>query len=271
MDGPSEKLQTPAFGRLGGRVAVITGAGRGLGRAIARAFVREGASVIVADISGEENETARLIQHEGGRAAPARVDVTLRRDVQALAARTLEMFGRIDILVNNAGVITNKPFLEISEKEWDGQFDVITKGTYLCSQEIARGMVQRAEGGRIINISSSGGHRPLADESAYCAAKASVLMLTRVMALELAPYGITANAVCPGMIETEMLDKALREIARRRGVSEQDIKREELIGVPLRRFGSPHDVAEACVYLASDAAAYVTGACIDITGGWMLP
>jgi NAD(P)-dependent dehydrogenase (short-subunit alcohol dehydrogenase family) len=183
----------------------------------------------------------------------------------------METFGRVDILVNNAGVIVNKPFLEISEEEWEWQFDVITKGTYLCSQEIARGMARRADGGRIINISSSGGRRPLADESAYCAAKASVLMLTRVMALELAPYGITANAVCPGMIATEMLDKALREVALRRGVSEQEVKRGELLGVPLRRFGSPLDVAEACVYLASDAAAYVTGACIDITGGWMLP
>jgi NAD(P)-dependent dehydrogenase (short-subunit alcohol dehydrogenase family) len=96
-------------------------------------------------------------------------------------------------------------------------------------------------------------------------------MLTQVMALELAPYGITANAVCPGMIETEMLDKAFQEMAQRRGVSEQDVKREELLGIPLRRFGNPRDVAEACVYLASDAAAYVTGTCIDITGGWMLP
>ena len=271
MEDTPENVWAPASGRLRGRGAVVTGAGRGLGRAIAWAFAREGASVVVADISGEEHETAQLIQREGGRAAPARVDVTRRQDVQTLAARAVETCGRVDILVNNAGVIVNKPFLEISEEEWEWQFDVITKGTYLCSQEIARVMAQRADGGRIINISSSGGRRPLAEESAYCAAKASVLMLTRVMALELAPYGITANAVCPGMIDTEMLDKAFREIARRRGVSAEAVKRAELLGVPLRRLGRPVDVAEACVYLASDAAAYVTGACIDITGGWMLP
>ena len=258
--------------RLAGKVAVVTGAGRGLGRAIARAFAREGAPVLVSDISGEEEETVRLILHEdGGTAAPVRVDVTRPQDIQIMAARAVELFGGIDILLNNAGVIINKPFLETSEEDWDRQFDVISKGTFLCSREIAQRMVQRAEGGRIINISSSGAHRPVVDESAYCAAKTSVLMLTRAMALELAPYGITVNAVCPGMIDTEMLNEALREVARRRGVSEQDVKRAEVDAVPLRRFGNPRDVADACVYLASDAAAYVTGACIDITGGWMLP
>jgi len=252
-------------------VAVITGAGRGLGRAIAQTFACEEAAVMVADLSGEEDDTARLIQQQGGRAAPVRVDVTRRQDVQHMAARAHDTFGRIDILVNNAGIILTNPFLDISEDEWDRQFDVIAKGTYLCSQEIARGMVQRARGGSIITISSSGGRRPLADEAAYCAAKASVLMLTRVLALELASYGITANTVCPGMIETEMLEKALRELAGRLGTSPETVKATERREIPLGRFGVPNDVAEACVYLASDAAAYVTGACIDITGGWMLP
>ena len=132
-------------------------------------------------------------------------------------------------------------------------------------------MVRRAAGGRIVTISSSGGRRPLGEEAAYCAAKASVIALTQAMALELAPHGITANVVCPGMIETDMLDAALAEIARRRGVSVENIKRENLRDVPMGRFGRPEDVAEACVYLASDAAGYVTGACMDITGGWMLP
>jgi NAD(P)-dependent dehydrogenase (short-subunit alcohol dehydrogenase family) len=257
--------------RLEGKVAAVTGAGRGLGRAIAIALAQEGAAVVAADITGAEEECARLIVGNGGRAVAIRADVARRPDARGMVGCAEATFGRLDILINNAGVIVNKAFLDLDEPDWDRQFDVIAKGTFLCSQEAAASMVRRAAGGRIVTISSSGGRRPLADEAAYCAAKASVIALTQAMALELAPHGITANVVCPGMIETDMLDAALGEIARRRGVSIEDIKRENLRDVPMGRFGRPEDVAAACVYLASDAAGYVTGACMDITGGWMLP
>ncbi|SRR5579871_55635 len=253
------------------KVVIVTGAGRGLGRAIAQRFAEQGAAVAVSDVSGEESETARLIVGAGGRAAAAPADVTRSSDIERLVSRVHDAFGRIDVLVNNAGVIINKPFLELSEGEWDVQFDVMAKGTFLCSREVARYMVQQGQGGRIISLASSGGRRPLADESAYCAAKAAVLMLTQVMALELAPHGITANAVCPGMIDTDMLRKALSAIARRRGVAGRVVEGESVREVPLGRLGSPDDIAGICLFLASAAASYVTGAFIDVTGGWMLP
>jgi NAD(P)-dependent dehydrogenase (short-subunit alcohol dehydrogenase family) len=243
--------------RLEGKVALVTGAARGIGEAVTRRFVGEGAAVIACDWLGEENEQlAAELSSQGHRILPRRLDVARSAEVRAAVAAGLEEFGHIDILVNNAGISPKKGFLEYTEQDWDAVLAVDLTGEYLCIRHLVEHMMERRYG-RIVNLSSSawrsGG---VAGGIPYASAKAGVIGLTRSLAVTLGPHGITVNAVAPGPTTTPLTDEWLP-------ARQDDVVRR----IPLGRVGRPEDVANAILFLASDEAAYVTGICLDVNGG----
>ena len=242
--------------RFEGKVAIVTGASRGMGRAIAAALAREGATVVACSRNLDANrETAEQINSEGGSAYPLRIDVTDSDSVTALVKSVVEKFDRIDILVNNAGVTADNLLLRLKEADWDSVIDTNLKGTFNCIKAVARTMIKQ-RGGKIINIASVVGMVGNAGQANYCAAKAGIIGLTKSAARELASRGITVNCVAPGLIETAMTDALTGEA-----------KKEVIRLIPLGRVGKPEDVAEVVKFLASPAADYITGEVIRADGG----
>ena len=245
--------------RLQGKCALITGASRGIGRAIAMGFAREGARVGVNYIGDprEAEALVRAIRDAGGEAIALEADVRVKRQVEAMFASFLETFGQIDILVNNAGIMRTTPFVEITEDEWDEVIDTNLKGYFLCGQAAARAMLTRGRG-RIINIASARQVQAWPGNAHYCASKAAIYMLTRVMALELGPRGIRVNAIAPGTIETDL---------NRHMLADPEFRRARISRIPVGRLGAPEDVVGAAIYLASDDSDFVNGASLVIDGG----
>ena len=241
-----------------GRVALVTGAGRGMGRATAERLLAGGAQVAVNDVNVEQIEA--VASELGSDAAAFPANVADRASVDAMVAAVTERFGRLDILVNNAGIVSPTAFESIQESEWRRVLDVNVNGVFFCTQAVIPAM--QANGyGRIVNFSSTAGKNvSTVGGASYTTSKAAVLGLTRAAAKELAPYGITVNAVCPGMIDTDMLRVAW---------SEERIQ-EYIPSIPLNRMGEPSEVADLVCFLASDRAAYITGAALDITGGELM-
>jgi meso-butanediol dehydrogenase/(S,S)-butanediol dehydrogenase/diacetyl reductase len=279
------------MGRLRGKVAVITGAGRkkGLGEAIARRFAAEGATVVLTDIgapsgphltadnigtSAEMEEVAAGIRAAtGGPVATMICDVRSEDDVKRVVAETVKTFGSLDIVVNNAGVgYIMKPLIEFSLDEWDLVLDVNLRGPFLFTkhggaQMIAQGQAGR-KGGRIINIASQAAKSPAPQLVAYTSSKHGLVGLTRVAAVELAPHGITVNAVCPNHVTTGLGAKQNAFRGKVIGAKTQDdVIAFRTAKIPLGRVGLPEDTANACVFLASDEAAYITGEAMNVSGG----
>ena len=250
------------MGRLDGRVALVTGAGRGIGEATARRFAREGARVCLTDASAEVvASTARQLVDEGMDAFAARMDVTSRTEVEGAVGETVDRYGRLDILVNNAGVTRDSLIYKMTDEDWRTVMNVHLTGTFLCSRAAQRAMVENGYG-RIVNVSSTSalGNRGQAN---YAAAKAGIQGFTKTLAVELGRYGITANAVAPGFIETEMT----RETAARLGMDFDDFVAERVEGIPVGRAGWPEDVAAAILYFASEEASFVNGQVLYVAGG----
>jgi NAD(P)-dependent dehydrogenase (short-subunit alcohol dehydrogenase family) len=272
---------------LEGKVVAITGAGRkgGIGRAIAIALAKEGANVAVSDIGrpleqfedyqvterAELEDAANEIRSHGVEAEAIYCDVTKLDEVEALIAGTVERFGRLDVMVNNAGIgLGLVPVVELSEAQWDKNLDVMAKGTFFGIRAAGRQMIAQGGGGRIINIASQAGKTGWPLLGAYCAAKFAILGLTQVAAIELGPHGITVNAICPGTVETPLLDLRgglWEAYTSAQGVSKEELKKQVLAQIPLRRFQRPEDVADLAVFLASDQGGYITGEAINSTGG----
>ena len=251
-----------AGGRLAGKVALITGAGRGFGRAIALAFAREGARVAanyLGSRAGAE-EVAAEAGRLGTEAVALRGDVAREDDVKALVAATLERFGRLDVLVNNAGIMVRGPMLAVPAEECRRMFDVNVTGTMLCTRHALPAMIER-KGGRIINLSSQLAQRAVGGGgfAAYSATKGAIESLTRALAAEVGVHGITVNAIAPGGIDTDMS----------RDVMTPEYRARRLAELPLHRFGSVDDVAYCAVVLASDEAGYLTGQILHPSGGWV--
>ena len=244
---------------LEGRTAIVTGAGQGMGEAIARALAHEGAAVVVGDLdAARAAQAAAAIRGAGGRALAIRADVSEEAGAEAMARAAVDAFGGLDILVNNAGVAAVKPFMQTTRADLERMMRVNVTGAMLCAQAALRVMLPRGYG-RIINVSSISGQRGGTGRTAYGASKAALELMTRVMAVELAADGITVNAVAPGAIETAMA-AGLHDLATRRAYGVQ---------TPARRYGTPDEVAAAVVFLASEAAGYVCGHVLNIDGGFV--
>ena len=244
---------------ISNQVALVTGAGRGIGRAVAIALADAGARVCVNDINPDAaRATAGDIQNQGGQAFDYTADVSKKMQVGPMIEAVRDRWDRLDILVNNAGVEPKASVLELDEWDWERTLDVNLKGTFFCTQLAGRVMRDQG-GGVIVNIASIAGYKsPLPNASAYCASKAGVVGFTRECAHEFAAYNIRVNAVCPGVIVTPMTEKSR---------SDPDIMRKWLEDIPQKRLGEPEEVASVVLFLCSDAASYLTGGALMVDGG----
>ncbi|MFO1069147.1 MAG: 3-oxoacyl-ACP reductase family protein [Geminicoccaceae bacterium] len=243
--------------RLKDKVAVVTGSARGIGWAIAEAMAREGARVVITDRDGAA--AAAAAASLGDAAIAVRADVSIPADIEALFAATAEAFGGIDILVNNAGIGAPRLLVDVELEEWERILRINLTGAFLCSQQAARRMIAQGRGGRILSIVSLSGQKGGVGRSAYGASKAGLEVLTKIMAVELADHGISANAIAPGPIMTE--------VAKAMHTKETVDAYHRLI--PQRRYGLPEEIAAAAVFLASDDAAYITGHTLNVDGGFL--
>ena len=241
------------------RVAIVTGAARGIGKAIALKLAQSGINVVVSDIMEDAaQESAKELEALGVQALAVKSDVSNAQDVTSLIKTTVDTFGSLDYLVNNAGITRDNLSMRMSEADWDLVLDINLKGTFLCSQAASKVMMKQ-KFGRIVNIASISGILGTAGQANYAASKAGVMALTKTLARELGARNITVNAIAPGFIITEMTDKLSEEV-----------KAEYLKQIPLRRGGTPEDIANSVEFLISPSAAYITGVTLNVSGGMVL-
>ena len=247
--------------RLEGKVAVVTGSNRGIGKGIAVALAKEGCKVVVNSYREDEEakNTVEEIKKLGAESIFIKANVTREIDVRDLIEKAVKKFGMLDILVNNAGILVSGTVTTLTEKDWDRQMDVNLKGIFLCSKYAVQQMLKQGKGGRIINIGSIAGLVGFPGISAYCASKGGVTELAREMALDYAKYGITVNAIDPGVIVTDMTKGMLDDAATRKMLLEN---------TPIGRFGQPEDIGNAAAFLALDESSFITGHNLVVDGGW---
>jgi NAD(P)-dependent dehydrogenase (short-subunit alcohol dehydrogenase family) len=254
--------------RFQDKVVVVTGAGSGIGKATALAFGREGAKVVAADIAtASAQATAEQIKAAGGQAEPLQVDVSVAADVERMVTTTVERLGRLDVLVNNAGVFFQLPVVQVPEEQWDWLMSINLRGVYLGCKHAVPQMIRQGKG-VIVNTASIAGLRGFAGYGTYGAAKGGVVQLTKALAVEVARAGVRVNCVCPGIIETAMLDQGVAQLGLDRTAFVQ------LAGAahPMGRIGRPEEVAAAILFLASDDASFITGVALSVDGGlWAGP
>ncbi|RUM07127.1 L-iditol 2-dehydrogenase [Rhizobium chutanense] len=251
--------------RLSGKVALVTGGASGIGKAVCERFAAEGARVVVADLDGER--CARVAEAIGPHASGVALDVTSQDSIEDAARFTISTAGQIDILVNAAGIYDVESILEISRDRTARVFQVNIEGLIFMTQAVARHMVERGAGGRIINFSSQAGRRGEGPAVAYCASKAAVISITQSCALELIRYGINVNAIAPGVVDTPMWDVVDAKLGSREGLKPGDVKRRVAVAVPAGRFGAAEEQAAMAAFLAGPDAAYIVAQCYNVDGG----
>lgn len=247
--------------RLEDKVAVVTGSDRGIGKGIALCLAKEGCKIVVNSYKDtkEGNDAVAEIKNLGSDAIYVVADVSSEKDVKNLVDKAVKKFGKVDILVNNAGILVSGTILTLTEKDWDRQLDVNLKGVFLCTKYAVQQMIKQGKGGRVINISSIAGLVGFPGISAYCASKGGVTELTREAALDFAQYGITVNAIDPGVILTDMTKGMIDDPAAKKSFLEN---------TPIGRIGQPEDIGNAAVFLALDESSFITGHNLVVDGGW---
>jgi 3-oxoacyl-[acyl-carrier protein] reductase len=240
---------------LSGKIALVTGSGRGIGKAIAQKLSEAGATVVINDVSDAAAATAEEIKASGKPALFIKANVSSSDEVNHMIDQIIGVYGRLDILVNNAGITRDQLTIRMTDEDWDAVMNINLKSVFFCSRAALKYMMKQRYG-RIVNISSISGIIGNPGQVNYCAAKAGILGITRTVAKEMASRGITVNAVCPGFIETDMTDKI-----------PTNIKEEAKKRIPQGGFGTPQDVAEAVAFLASDSARYITAQYLSVDGG----
>jgi 3-oxoacyl-[acyl-carrier protein] reductase len=246
---------------LSGKVALITGSARGIGKAIALELANHGAKIVINDIlpKNEIDKTLEEIRKSGDRAIGIRADITIFEEVESMVKEIINKFGKIDILVNNAGIIRDSLLIRMKEEDWDAVININLKGTFNCSKTVAKYMMRQKSGGKIVNISSVIGLVGNIGQANYAASKAGIIGLTKSIAKELALRNINVNAIAPGFIETDMT-KRLSEKVRK------DLQQQ----IPLKRLGTVKDIAKVVYFLVSDNANYITGQVINVDGGMVM-
>jgi len=238
----------------------VTGSGRGIGKSTALELAKEGAKVVVSDIDIKEcQNVCDEIKKIGSDAIAVKCDISKKSDVDAMIKKTMQKFQKIDILINNAGVVLMKPFVEMTEKDWDFVLDINLKGVFLCTNAVVKQMIKQ-KSGKIISVASIAGEVGFMNTSAYCASKAGIINLTRELALELSPHNINVNAIAPGVIATKMTEDMLKD---------KKTKEVLLASTPLGRVGQPEEIGKAVVFLASDDSNFITGHTLVVDGGWL--
>ncbi|MBB3931161.1 NAD(P)-dependent dehydrogenase (short-subunit alcohol dehydrogenase family) [Kaistia hirudinis] len=255
---------------LESKVAVVTGAGRGIGAGIATVLAKHGADLVLTDreTSGAE-ETAELIRKTGRKVVVLQHDVTSWESTRSIAEASIAAFGKVDILVTNAGVSKSVPFAELTAEEWDRVNDVNAKGVFLSCRAFVPHMIERKYG-KIVNISSMVGKEAIPFFAHYCASKFAVIGLTESMAKELAPHNINVNAVCPGVVRTPLWDPLLEQLSENKKISREEAWEEFVGGIPFKRPQTPEDIGEAVAFLASDRARNITASAANVSGGQMI-
>ncbi len=242
-----------------GKVAIVTGAARGIGKAIARKLADNGCHIVISDILADEAEaTAKELAQAGVQTLAVKTDISKKEDIDTLISKTVETFGTIDYLVNNAGITRDNLAIRMSEQEWDMVLDINLKGSFFCAQQVAKVMMKKRTG-RIVNIASVSGILGTAGQANYASSKAGLIALTKVLARELGARNINVNAVAPGFILTEMTDTLA-----------ENVKEDYLSQIPLKRAGTPEDVADVVHFLVSPESAYVSGVVISVSGGMVM-
>jgi len=255
---------------LKNKIALITGAGRGIGKAIALKFAKAGAAVVINDINTENmKQVVEEIKQNGGKVIYKKADVSDSKEVKELVDFANQKLGTIDILVNNAAISKVVSFLDTTEEEWDRVIEVNLKGAFLCSKAVLPGMIKKREG-KIINISSQSGRRGSPWHAAYSASKFGIIGLTQSLAVEFAPYNIKVNAICPGVVFTPLWEEMIDDYAQKLGIKKEKVKDYLISKIPLGRLGTTEDVANLALFLASSYSDYITGQAINVSGGSVL-
>jgi len=254
--------------KLKDKVAIVTGGARGIGEAIVRAYVEEGAKMVIADV--EVAKAEELAKSLGAAAIAVRLDVRDKDQIAAAVAKAVETFGGVDILVNNAGVFNMGPISEVTEADFDRQFGINVRGLLFMTQAVAAQMEKQGRGGKIVNLSSQAGRRGEAFVAVYCASKAAVISITQSMGLELIKKGINVNAIAPGVVDTPMWDTVDSLFAKYENRPIGEKKKLVGLAVPFGRMGRPDDYRGPAVFLASSDSDYVVAQCLNVDGGnWM--